>query len=154
MSLLSLLSLLSSLHWLAGGLALLASGSAVLPAPGSSGAHVAIEQYANGQIKRLAEYRGGRLDGAERGWYETGAPKFEYHFKNGLAEGIQRTWFPDGRPLTEFTYRAGHEAGHQQMWNADGTIRSNYVIRDGRRYGLLGAMGCTGRSAGDRGDAP
>ena len=64
---------------------------------------------------------------------------------HGLGEGVQRQWYPDGRAFTEFEYRAGHEAGRQRMWNPDGTIRSNYVIRDGRRYGLIGAMGCTGR---------
>src|SRR5439155_11394424 len=48
-------------------------------------------------------------------------------------------------PWTSFHHHEGHELGQQQMWNPDGTIRSNYVIKDGRRYGLVGAMGCSGK---------
>jgi antitoxin component YwqK of YwqJK toxin-antitoxin module len=84
-------------------------------------------------------------EGEHRGWYENGAVKFVYHYTRGVSEGVQRQWFPSGQPFTAFHHHAGHEVGQQEMWNADGTLRSNYVIRDGRRYGLLGAVGCTGQ---------
>jgi antitoxin component YwqK of YwqJK toxin-antitoxin module len=107
--------------------------------------HVVIERYANGQVKRDATYRGDALDGPVRGWYENGARKFELHYRNGVSEGDQREWYPTGQLYTQFNHHAGHETGQQRMWNADGTIRSNYVIKDGKRFGLLGAMGCTGK---------
>jgi antitoxin component YwqK of YwqJK toxin-antitoxin module len=68
-----------------------------------------------------------------------------YHYRDGSSEGVQQVWYPSGQIFTSFHHHAGHEIGQQQMWNADGSIRSNYVIRDGRRYGLLGSMGCTGK---------
>src|SRR5438105_15958924 len=68
-----------------------------------------------------------------------------YHYHAGLSEATQRQWYPNGQPWTSFHHHEGHELGQQQMWNPDGTIRSNYVIKDGRRYGLVGAMGCSGK---------
>lgn len=128
-----------------------------------------VERYDNGRIKREVQYRNGKLDGVMRGWYENGAIEFErqyrdgeengehrgwyadgarrfvYHYAHGLSEGEQRQWFDNGLPLTWFNHVRGHEVGLQRMWNADGTIRSSYAVRDGKRYGLVGSMGCTGR---------
>lgn len=108
---------------------------------------VGVERYDNGLPRRQAEYCDGQLDGTTRGWYENGAVMFVYHYRHGLGEGTQRQWYRSGAVLTSFHHHEGHESGQQQMWNADGTIRSNYVIRDGKRYGLLGTMGCTGKRA-------
>lgn len=102
-------------------------------------------QYENGAREYERHYRNGRAEGVHRGWYRNGALALEYHYHNGLSEGSQRQWYPNGRPFASFTHHLGHEIGQQQLWNPDGTVRSNYVIRDGRRYGLLGAVGCTGR---------
>lgn len=110
------------------------------------------ERYPNGAIRRETSYRGNALDGPSRGWYETGAPMFVYNYHNGVSEGVQTQWYPSGKLFTLFHHHDGHELGRQQMWNADGTIRSNYVIKDGRRFGLLGAMGCTGKGQAAVGD--
>jgi antitoxin component YwqK of YwqJK toxin-antitoxin module len=101
--------------------------------------------YENGVLEYQRTYRQGREEGEHRGWYPDGHPKFVYHYVHGLSEGSQQVWYPGGQPFTSFHHHEGHEAGQQQMWNADGSIRSNYVVRDGRRYGLLGARGCTGQ---------
>ena len=108
-----------------------------------------VERYEDGRVRRDAEMRNGQLDGTVRGWYENGRLAFEYSYRRGLSEGVQQQWLPSGVLLSRFNHVAGHEVGQQQMWNADGTIRSNYVIRDGKRYGLIGAMGCTGKRAGE-----
>ena len=104
-----------------------------------------IERWENGGIKRETAYRGDVLDGPSRGWYENGAPRFVYAYRDGVSEGVQRQWYPSGQLYTSFNHRAGHEVGPQRMWNPDGSIRSNYFIKDGRRFGLLGALGCTGK---------
>ena len=106
---------------------------------------VVVERWDNRRIRRETTYSGNVLDGVSRGWYEDGALKFEYSYRNGVSEGEQRQWFPSGQIFTLFNHRAGHEVGQQRMWNADGSIRSNYVIKDGKRFGLIGAMGCTGK---------
>lgn len=104
-----------------------------------------VDRWPSGRVRRESTYIADMLDGPSRGWYETGAPQFEYFYENGLSEGAQRQWYPSGQVYTSFNHRAGHEAGQQRMWNADGTIRSNYVIKDGKRFGLIGALGCTGK---------
>ena len=128
-------------------------------------------RYESGAVKRLASYREGRLEGLARGWYangspsyirtywlgreegvhrgwwENGAAKFIYNFHDGKAEGLSREWFEDGSAFTEFHFVAGHEAGSQRMWTPYGKLRANYVIRDGRRFGLMGSMGCQDKQA-------
>lgn len=106
---------------------------------------VVVERYASGKIRRISEYQNGKLNGTVRGWYESGAPMLRYHYRNDISEGIQQQWYPSGQLYTSFHHHVGHEEGQQQMWNADGSIRSNYIIRNGRRYGLIGAMGCSGK---------
>jgi protein SCO1 len=110
----------------------------------TSHTRVEVERYANGQIKRRAEFRGDKLEGIAEGFYDSGARMYVYHHKAGVREGVQQQWLETGQLLAEFNYVDGHESGQQRMWNDDGTIRSNYVIKEGKRYGLVGAMGCTG----------
>jgi hypothetical protein len=129
------------------GVGALAVSTGARPAMIDASARVVVEQYPNGQTRRISHYRGDKLDGESRGWFASGARQFVYVYRSGLSEGEQRQWFPTGQIFTLFHHRAGHEDGQQQMWNADGTIRSNYVIKDGRRFGLLGAMGCTGKDS-------
>jgi antitoxin component YwqK of YwqJK toxin-antitoxin module len=103
-----------------------------------------VDRYENGQVRRDVQSQDGQLDGVVRGWYEDGSPMYVYHYRNGVTDGVQEQWFRSGQRYTLFNHHEGHEVGQQRMWNADGSIRSNYVIRDGKRFGLLGAMGCTG----------
>jgi antitoxin component YwqK of YwqJK toxin-antitoxin module len=65
-------------------------------------------------------------------------------------EGRAREWFANGRLYREFRYRHGQEDGAQRMWYADGTLRASCVVRDGRRWGLMGAKGCTGHPSAAR----
>jgi len=108
---------------------------------------VVTERYASGQIARRTEYRHDKLDGVTRGWFENGSLMYEYHYRRGLGEGVQRQWNRDGTLLLRLNQHQGQETGLQQMWNLDGSVRSSYVIKAGKRYGLLGARGCTGRNA-------
>lgn len=145
-------------------------GAACADPAGDAADGVIREHYASGRVRREAPMRNGQLDGAVRGWFENGqlqyrrtyrdgkeigthegwhengARRFEYAYADGLMNGIAREWTDDGRLVSEFRFVNGQESGQQRMWNRDGSVRSNYVVRDGRRYGLLGAMGCSGRS--------
>jgi antitoxin component YwqK of YwqJK toxin-antitoxin module len=130
----------------AAGLLLAAGAGWLLGAP-RAGPRVTVDRYVTGQLSRRAEYRNGKLDGVTRGWYQDGTVMYEYHYRQGLGEGLQQQWSRDGTLLLRLNQQHGHEVGLQQMWNSDGSVRSSYVIKDGKRYGLLGARGCTGRNA-------
>jgi antitoxin component YwqK of YwqJK toxin-antitoxin module len=111
---------------------------------------VAAGWYPNGARAYLRAYRGGREHGLATAWWEDGRPRLTERFVAGRLEGEVREWFANGRVYRVFHYRHGQEQGEQRMWYADGTPRAAYVVRDGRRYGLLGAKGCTGEQNGAR----
>lgn len=136
-------------------LALLAMRSAYMVVPNSAPVPRTVRGwFENGALAYERRYVDGREEGVHVGWYDDGKRRFEYHYHNGLMEGVARGWFRTGELLSEFNFHEGQERGQQRMWNADGTIRSNYVIRNGKRYGLIGAMGCTGRGKLPVGEQP
>ncbi len=132
-------------HLAAAGLLLAAGAGWLLGAPHAE-PRVVLERYPSGQVSRRAEFRNGELDGVTRGWYQEGTLMYEYHYRHGLGEGLQQQWNRGGTLLLRLNQHRGHEVGLQQMWNSDGSVRSSYAIRDGKRYGLIGARGCTGRN--------
>jgi antitoxin component YwqK of YwqJK toxin-antitoxin module len=103
--------------------------------------------FDDGSLAWERTYREGREHGLHRGWYPSGGKRFEIRYVDGFAEGEAREWYPSGKLLTEFRYVRGHEMGRQRMWTEDGILRANYVVRDGRRYGLIGSVGCTGHAS-------
>lgn len=103
-----------------------------------------VSWYGNGQMNELRVYVDGRKEGQHMGWYADGTLHFDYDFRLGLHEGNALEWYPSGILYRDFNYAAGQESGPQRMWNVDGSLRANYVVRDGRRFGLIGAKGCTG----------
>ncbi|HEX8243454.1 MAG TPA: hypothetical protein VF541_08165 [Longimicrobium sp.] len=104
--------------------------------------------YPDGRPAWRGGFRAGREEGSHRAWWPDGKPRLVERFRGGRLEGTVREWFANGRIYREVHYRAGQEAGRQRMWYADGTLRASYVVRHGRRYGLMGAKGCTGEHNG------
>ncbi len=124
------------------------------------------ELYADSRVKRLAEYDEGRLDGRmmgwnpdgtmsylriyrrglesglHTGWYPNGKNRFQFVYSRGKLEGAAREWYSNGQMFTELHYYRGQEQGSQRMWTEEGKLRANYVVTDGRRFGLMGSMGC------------
>lgn len=99
--------------------------------------------YPDGRVRTVREYRAGREQGRHEGWWSNGTRQFVLNYEGGLLEGEAREWYPNGSLYRLSTYRRGHEEGPQRLWNPDGTLRASYDVRDGRRYGNIGAVGCT-----------
>lgn len=106
-----------------------------------------ISRYDNGVIREQRTYRGTRSEGTHRGWHDNGEKRFEAEYRDGVMDGTMRMWSRTGQLVAEHHYRAGQEAGTQRLWNDDGSVRANYVVQGGRRFGLIGAVGCQGESA-------
>jgi antitoxin component YwqK of YwqJK toxin-antitoxin module len=98
--------------------------------------------YTGGRLREIRFYRAGKKTGRHLGWWDNGAPKFEFNFQNDLHEGPARTWYAEGSPDSDFFYQNGYETGAQRAWYPDGTLRLNYVVREGRKYGLTGVKNC------------
>jgi antitoxin component YwqK of YwqJK toxin-antitoxin module len=103
--------------------------------------------YPNGKLRYERSFKHGREHGLHRVWWENGQLRLIERFENGFLEGEVREWLPDGTIYRQMHYDGGQEAGRQRMWYEDGTPRANYVVRAGRRFGLLGAKGCTGNES-------
>lgn len=99
--------------------------------------------YPDGRPMWSRQFRAGRESGQHQGWWADGSKKFSFTYSDGVLEGVTHEWYADGRLFREANYRRGQEEGPQRMWDADGTLRASYEVRDGRRYGSIGAMGCT-----------
>ena len=136
-------------NWLAG----LALGAVMGAGDGAPRVEELVSRYADGALREVRSYRAGREVGVHRGYWPSGAPRFEYEYRDGLMHGRAREWHEGGGQYREARYVRGHEEGAQRMWSADGSLRASYVVRDGRRFGFIGAVGCTGAVAADPGDA-
>jgi len=64
-------------------------------------------------------------------------------YSTDLLTGESAEWFSNGQIVRQFSYVDGKEEGPQKMWYEDGSIRANYVVKNGKRYGSIGAKGCT-----------
>lgn len=99
-------------------------------------------RYADGRLASERGYSYGEKQGVNRGWWPSGARKFECRYAKGLAVGTCREWYESGRLATVRRYVNGVERGLQEGWGRRGEVQFSYVVRDGRRYGLLGAINC------------
>ena len=99
--------------------------------------------YPDGHSMWNRQFHAGREHGIHEGWWPDGSKKFVFAYRNGVLEGVTQEWYADGRLFRQANYRHGQEEGPQRMWDADGTLRASYEVRDARRYGSIGAMGCT-----------
>ena len=100
--------------------------------------------YENGVQRDERGYENGLEQGAHIGWWENGKPRLESGYSAGRREGRMLERGPSGQLFHLGTYVHGKEQGRQMMWNPDGSLRANYIVRDNRRYGFMGAVGCTG----------
>ena len=103
--------------------------------------------YADGLPMWVREYHAGREDGVHTGWWPDGTRKFRLAYVDGLLEGASHEWYIDGKPFRDSNYHRGQETGLQRMYDADGAVRASYEVRGGRRYGSIGAVGCTPKRA-------
>ena len=105
--------------------------------------------YADGQPMWVRGYTAGRETGVHTGWWPDGTRKFRLAYVDGLLEGASHEWYVDGSPFRDSNYHRGQETGLQRMYDADGAVRASYEVRGGRRYGSIGAVGCTPKRATD-----
>ena len=116
---------------------------------------ISSEGFINGQLsgickkwfpnKKLLEervYVGGKKNGKQVAYWESGNKRFEFIAKNDAYEGELSEWTFDGKLTHLAHYKEGQEEGSQKLWYDNGKIRANYVIIKGKRYGLLGTKNC------------
>jgi hypothetical protein len=66
-------------------------------------------------------YIHGTQTGLKRGWYPSGAPKYEYWMLMGTQHGKKREWHPNGQLAEEADYELGFDLRHK-FWDKDGNL--------------------------------
>jgi len=66
-------------------------------------------------------YISGIQTGLKRGWYPSGAPKYEYQMLMGTYHGKKREWHPNGKLSEEADYELGFDLRHK-FWDKDGNL--------------------------------
>ncbi|NQV71673.1 toxin-antitoxin system YwqK family antitoxin [bacterium] len=102
-----------------------------------------VAYYPNGQLAFKRNWIEGKREGETIFWWPNGQLKSRSTYSADLLSGSHSEWLSDGTLLRQFSYVEGKEEGPQKMWYEDGSIRANYVVKDGRRFGSIGAKGCT-----------
>jgi len=66
-------------------------------------------------------YIDGIQTGLKRGWFPSGAPKYEYEMLMGLYHGKKREWHPNGQLAEDADYELGFDLRHK-LWDEDGNL--------------------------------
>jgi len=81
--------------------------------------------YANpsiqgGQLEYRRNYKGGKPDGLQEGWYENGQLEYRINYKDGKQDGLQERWYENGQPKYRINYKDGRKDGLQEGWYENG----------------------------------
>ena len=90
------------------------------------------EMHSNGQIESLVQYKDGKRDGLDAGWYENGQKQWEGNYKDGL----KTEWFENGQKELEANYKDGKQDGLETGWYQNGQKEYGGNWKDGKQDGL------------------
>ena len=90
------------------------------------------EMHSNGQIESLVQYKDGKRDGLDAGWYENGQKQWEGNYKDGL----KTEWFENGQKELEANYKDGELDGLETGWYQNGQKEYEGNWKDGKQDGL------------------
>ena len=91
--------------------------------------------YPNGQLKKMASYQSGTLNGLSRGYFESGKIRFEEEFENGLHHGHCRHWHENGQLHCQGLFFNGKRYGLWRWWHSNGVLAQAAVFFDGKKNG-------------------
>lgn len=106
----------------------------------------ALSWYADGHLRRSANYDNGKLHGEKKSWTSDSLHVLISHlnYKAGKLNGIQKKWYPTGEIFKVLNLENGKENGMQKAYRKNGVLFANYEAREGRVFGLKKAALCYG----------
>lgn len=104
----------------------------------------AIQWYADGHFKHLANYHIGKSHGDKKTWSADSSHVLLAHlkYKDGKPHGAQTKWYPTGELFKKLNLNMGKEEGLQQAFRKNGALYANYEAKEGRIFGLKKATLC------------
>lgn len=102
--------------------------------------------YADGQLRRSANYMNGKLHGEKKSWSPDALHVLVSHlnYKGGKLHGLQKKWYPTGEIFKVLNLKNGKEEGMQKGYRKNGVLYANYEARESRIFGLKKAALCYG----------
>ena len=76
----------------------------------------------NGNVRIVAPYKDGKIEGIARQYYESGKLKEETFHKNDKAEGIQKIYYESGKLAIERPYKNDKAEGYAQVYTENGRL--------------------------------
>lgn len=103
------------------------------------------EYYKTGDIKRLVNYRDGKLHGTDKVFYENGKVWVRREFRAGQLQGKTRQYYPNGNLCVEINYVNNTPHGEARYYAEDGTLKQITTYRVGqvlhiKKYDLAGHL--------------
>ena len=69
---------------------------------------VILEQFIGlNTAHKQQSYKGGKLEGVYKSWFENGQLKQDHIYKDGKLEGVAKWWFENGQLNSEGNYKDG-----------------------------------------------
>lgn len=92
----------------------------------------------DGKVSLLVNYKDGKQDGVERGWFENGRIAYESNYKDGVKDGVERKWFKLKDQLQfESNYKDGELDGVHKGWSFNGRKETESNYKDGEWDGVM-----------------
>ena len=104
----------------------------------------AIQWYADGHYKHLANYQNGKSHGDKKTWSADSSHILLAHlkYKEGKPHGAQTKWYPTGELFKKLNLNMGKEEGLHQAFRKNSALYANYEAKEGRTFGLRKATLC------------
>ena len=91
------------------------------------------EYFVNGNLKRIARYKNGDLDGKTELFDSLGIKLETIAYKDSLRDGKTSQWWPNGEAHKRYTYELGILEGRYEEWDSLGTdIVKGYYVQGSR----------------------
>jgi len=97
--------------------------------------------YKNGQAKYRTNYKDGKLDGLQEAWYanpsiQGGQLEYRTNYKDGKLDGLWEAWYADGQREYRWNYKDDEPDGPWEYWYAGGQPEYRFNYKDGKQDGL------------------
>jgi len=88
-----------------------------------------IHYHPNGIIKQILQYKNGKKDGIDKGFYENGKIKYKGNNKFDLTDSFTTWYYENGIVKAKYTWSHGKLFGEQYKYSEDGKI-AEYWFND------------------------
>ena len=82
-----------------------------------------VELHENGNKRSESNYKNGKLDGLNLGWYDNGEKSSESNYIDGKKDGPSVTWHDNGEKSSESNWKDNKVVeGSRKYWNNEGDV--------------------------------